>query len=119
MYPTARSHDCSLRASIDQLQTGVVAAGIFNALLEGFSIAEAAYYMRFKGRKIKSSGSGSFPRQLKIYERIDPAAREQDEVPMLNVDRKSREFDRSAQVDNEPEDEWNASMLEVGRGSMQ
>lgn len=107
------------RTNTDSQQSATLAAGIFNALLEGFSIAEAVYYMKFKGRKLKGSVSGSFPRQLKIYERIDPAAREQDEVPMLNVDRKSRDFDRSAPVENEPEDEWNASMLEVGRGSMQ
>lgn len=86
-------------------------------MLEGFSVVEAIFCLKLKGRKVKASGS--FPRELKIYERVDPAAREHDEVPMLNVDRKSREFDRSAPVDNEPEDEWNASMLEVGRGSMQ
>ena len=74
--------------------------------------------MKFKGRKVKRETQ--FPRQLKIYERIDPVAREQDEIPMLERDRKSKELERPPlAAAGEPEDEWSHSMLEMGRGSMQ
>ena len=92
-------------------------AAVFAALLEFFSVIEAVYFVKFRDRKLKSEGQ--LPRQLKIYERIDPVAREQDEIPMLDRDRKSGNFERPDQEAYEPSDEWNASMLEVGRGSMQ